>query len=166
MHGIRYICAKIQKLMDIKELFSSIFPWLIITFAIWSGYNEHKKKKREAEAEAEAERRGNAHSHRARSIPEPPESPWAALLANAEIEVAPPPAPRRAEPPVQPRQRPQQPRREMAPEAEGTAAVRIDPAKIQAIEKEREAAEMRRRQRRAALRRAIIWSETLPPKFK
>lgn len=152
--------------MDIKELFSTIFPWLVVTFAIWSGYNEHKKKKREAEAEAEAERRGDVpSSRRSRSISVPPESPWAALLANAEIEVTPPPTPRRAEPPQQPQQRAPQPRREMTPEAEGTAAVRIDPAKIQAIEKEREAAELRRRQRRATLRRAIIWSETLPPKF-
>lgn len=152
--------------MDIKELFSTIFPWLVITFAIWSGYNEHKKKKREAEAEAEAERRSDALSRRrALSLSEPPESPWAALLANAEIEVTPPPTPRRAEPPQPLQQRAPQPRREMTPEAEGTAAVRIDPAKIQAIEKEREAAEMRRRQRRATLRRAIIWSETLPPKF-
>lgn len=154
--------------MDIKELFSTIFPWLVITFAIWSGYNEHKKKKREAEAEAEAEdeRRSDVLSRRrALSLSEPPESPWAALLANAEIEVTPPPTPRRAEPPQPPQQRAPQLRREMTPEAEGTAAVRIDPAKIQAIEKEREAAEMRRRQRRATLRRAIIWSETLPPKF-
>lgn len=174
--------------MDIKELFSDIWPLLIIAFSVWSAINENKKKKRAAENKRQA---GTSHSLATpQRIDEPSDSPWAALLsdefdilkslkATPEGDDASHTTPTNSEysatysytggseptPHLQTQNSTAQTAKSTT-EAEGTAAVKIDPEILKTFEAEREAAIMRRRQRRATLRRAIIWSETLPPKFR
>lgn len=138
--------------MDLKEIFTELWPWLLIALTTWGAVNDRKKKKRELE-EARAERTQIRHRPPMASAPQPSVS-----------HVAPPPVPVQTH----------EPRTEDTPaaenyrfdaDAEGAPAVGPSEAVRQADAEEREAAEKRAR-RRSALRRAIIWSEVLPPKFR
>lgn len=143
--------------MDLKEIFSEIWPWLLIAITAWGTISDRKKKQRKEREEDElAERIMN------RPAAEPSQtSPGAMIQGLARTrQQTPPPAPQTEEKPAA----------DYGFDAaeEGVHALDADSVvtkATEAAEADSQAAANRSR-RRAALRRAVIWSEVLPPKFR
>lgn len=143
--------------MDFKEIFSEIWPWLLIAITAWGTISDRKKKQRKEQEEDELAKRIMN-----RPAAEPSQtSPGAMIqgLARARQQT-PPPAPQTEEKPAA----------DYGFDAaeEGVHAVDADSVATkatEAAEADSQAAANRSR-RRAALRRAVIWSEVLPPKFR
>lgn len=143
--------------MDFKEIFSEIWPWLLIAITAWGTISDRKKKQRKEREEDElAERIMN------RPAAEPSQTSLSAMIQGLARtrQQTPPPAPQTEEKPAA----------DYGFDAaeEGVHAVDADSVAAKstvAAEADSQAAANRSR-RRAALRRAVIWSEVLPPKFR
>ncbi len=143
--------------MDFKEIFEEIWPWLLAALTVWGAMSDRKKKQRkEREDDELAERIMN------RPAAEPSQTSLSAMIQGLArtLQQTPPPAPQTEEKPAA----------DYGFDAaeEGVHAVDADSVAAKATvaaEADSQAAANRSR-RRAALRRAVIWSEVLPPKFR